>query len=88
MLGIYHSSIPVLMYGSETMLWKEEKSKIRDVQMDNLLSLFVIRRMDRVLNAWIRKLWSGSMKGLMKVFSVGSAIWRGWRMIDLMRVCW
>ena len=26
----------VLIYGSETMLWRKEKSKIRDVQMDNL----------------------------------------------------
>ena len=31
------SLLPVLMYGSETMLWKEEeRSRIRAVQMDNL----------------------------------------------------
>ena len=30
---------PVLMYGSETMLWKDkERSTIRNVQMDNLRS--------------------------------------------------
>ena len=28
--------VPVLMYGSETMLWKEERSRIRDVQVNNL----------------------------------------------------
>ena len=27
--------VPVLMYGSETMIWKE-RSRIRPVQMDNL----------------------------------------------------
>ena len=41
--------VPVLMYGSETMLWKEEeKSKIRAVQMDNLRGLLGIGRMDRI----------------------------------------
>ena len=43
------------MYGTETMLWKEESSRIMAVQMDNL-RLLGIRRMDRVLNAWIREL--------------------------------
>ena len=28
--------VPVLIYGSETMLWKEELSRIRDIQMDYL----------------------------------------------------
>ena len=49
--------LPVLMYGSETMLWREkERSKVRPVQMDNLRRLLGIRRMDRVPNARIRKL--------------------------------
>ena len=48
--------VPVLMYGSETMLWKEkERSRIRTVQMDNLKGLLGIRRMDRVQNAGIRE---------------------------------
>ena len=38
--------IAVLMYGSETMLWKE-KSRIKAVQMDNLRGLLGIRRTDR-----------------------------------------
>ena len=46
--------VPVLMYGIETMIWKEkERSRIRAVQMDNLRGLLGIRRMDRVLNAQI-----------------------------------
>ena len=48
--------VPVLMYGSETMLWKEkERSSFRAVQMDNLRGLLGIRRMDRVPNARIRE---------------------------------
>ena len=44
------------MYGSETMLWKEERSKIRAVQMDNLRGLLGITRMDRIPNIRIREL--------------------------------
>ena len=48
--------VPVPMYGSETMLWKEkEKSRIRAVQMENLRGLLGIRRRDRNPNAWIRE---------------------------------
>ena len=44
--------LPILMYGSETMLWKEkERFRIKAVQMDNLRGLLDIRRMDRVPNA-------------------------------------
>ena len=44
--------VPVLKYGSETMLWKEKKrSRVRAVQMDNLRGLLGIRRMGRTLNA-------------------------------------
>ena len=28
-----------IMYGSKTMKWKEERSRIRDVKMDNLTGL-------------------------------------------------
>ena len=54
---VFHEALlmPVLMYGSETMLWKEKKrSKLRAVQMDNLTGLLGIKRMDRVPNARIR----------------------------------
>ena len=44
--------VPVFMYGSEIMLWKEkERSRIRDVQMENLRGSLSIRRMDKVPNA-------------------------------------
>ena len=47
----------VLIYGSETMLWKEkERSRISNVQMDNLRGLLGIRRIDKVPNALIREL--------------------------------
>ena len=43
--------VPVLTYGSETMLLKEkEKSRIRAVQMNNLRDLLGIRRRDSVPN--------------------------------------
>ena len=49
--------VPVLMYGSEKMLWKEkERPRIRALQMDNLRGLLGIRRIDRVPNAWKREL--------------------------------
>ena len=52
-MSVFHetSHVPVLMYGTDTMLWKEkERSRIRAVQMDNL------RGLDRVPNARIREL--------------------------------
>ena len=52
----------VLMYGSETMLWKEERSRIRVVPIDNLKGFLGIRRIDRVPNAQIREL-CGVKKG-------------------------
>ena len=49
--------VPVFIYSSETMLWKEkERSRVRAVQMDNLRGLVGIRRMDIVPNAWKREL--------------------------------
>ena len=41
--------VPVLMYSSEMMLWKEEeRSRIRAVQMENIKGLLGIRKMDKV----------------------------------------
>ena len=46
----------ILTYGNETMLWKEkERSRIRAVQMDKLRGLLGIRKMNRVPNAWIKR---------------------------------
>ena len=36
---------------------EKERSRLRVVQMDNLGGLLGIRRMNRVLNAWIRELY-------------------------------
>ena len=69
--------VPVLMYGSETMLWREkERSRVRVVRMDNLIGLLGIKRMDRVLNAWIRKL-CGLRKGLDERIDEGVLWWFG-----------
>ena len=55
--------MPIFMYGSETMIWKEEeRSRIRAVQMDKR-NLLGTRRMDRVPNAQIREL-CGMVKGV------------------------
>ena len=49
--------VPVLMYSSETMIWKKkERSWIRVVQTDNLRGLLGISRMDKVPNTRIRGL--------------------------------
>ena len=63
--------VPVLMYDSETMLWREkERSRVRAVQMENLRGLLGIRRMDRVPNIQIREL-CGVRKGLDERFDEG-----------------
>ena len=73
--------MPVLMYGSEKLFWKDkERSTVRVVQVDSLRGWLGIRKIDRVLNTRIRKLW-GLKKCLDRridedVFH-GSAMWRG-----------
>ena len=72
--------VPVLMYGSETMLWREkERSRVRAMQMDTLRGLLGIRRMDRVRNAQIRELCRVSRvrKGLNERIDEGVLWWRG-----------
>ena len=75
-LILHELLVPVLIYGSDTMLWKEDRSRIRAEQMDNLRRLLDIRRMDRI---------KGKMKGLMKACSGGSTTWKEWRMIGFPR---
>ena len=43
---VLHDSlmVPVLTYGSETMIWKEERCRIRAVQMENIRGLLSIIR--------------------------------------------
>ena len=66
--------VPVVMFGSETMLWKKERSRIRIVQKDNFRGLLRIRRMNRVLNAQIREL-CGVKKGLEEWIDKGLLHW-------------
>ena len=68
--------IPVFMYGSETVLWKEKRFRIRAVQMDNCRGLLGIRRMDKVLNTQIREL-CGVRKGLERKVDEGVLQWFG-----------
>ena len=73
-----HCSCLFLIYGSETMIWKEKAiSRIRAVQMDNLRSLLssLYKEMDKVPNVRIRELCGGT-RGLMKVLSDGPAMYR------------
>ena len=56
--------VPVLMYGMETMIWKEkERSSIRTIQMNKMRCLLDIRSMDRVPNERMREL-CGMAKGV------------------------
>ena len=49
--------MPVLTYGSDTLIWSEkERFRIWIVQIDYLRGLLVIRRMDKVPNARIGQL--------------------------------
>ena len=49
--------MPVLLYASEAMIWREkERSGIRAVEMDNLRCLLGIRRKDRVRKTQIIEL--------------------------------
>ena len=83
---------PVPRYGSETMIWREkERSRIWDVQMDNLRGLLGIRKMDKVPNAWIREFW-GVKKGVGERID-GSAMCREWGMTEWLKglytgMCW
>ena len=69
--------VPVLTYGSETVLWKEkERSRTRAVQIDNLRGLLGIRRMDRVPNARARELCEVT-KGVDERIDKGVLRWFG-----------
>ena len=82
------SLLSVLMYGSETRIWKEkERSRIRTVQMYSLRYLLGIRRLYKVPIARIRELCVVWRK-VLKVFSSGLAIWREWGRIELLKGCW
>ena len=65
--------VPVLMYGSETMLWKENgRFRERAVQMDNFAGFEGVGRMNRVLNARIREA-CGEKNGLDQWLATGGS---------------
>ena len=65
------------MFDSKTVLWKEnERSRIRDVEMDNLRDFLGIRMMNRVPNARVREL-CGVRKGLDERIDEGVLQWFG-----------
>ena len=64
------------MYGSETILWKQERFRIRVVQRDNLRGLLGIRMMDRAPNARMREL-CGVTKRLVEMIDEGFLRWFG-----------
>ena len=66
------------MYGSETMIWKEnERSRIRAIQMDKLRGLLGIRRLDKVPNAQIREL-CGVTKAMDEIIDEEVLRWFGY----------
>ena len=74
---VLHDSlmVPVLTYGSETMIWREnEGSRIRAVHMDNLRDLLGIRRMDKIQNERGRQL-CGVTKGADEKIDEGLLRW-------------
>ena len=76
---VLHGSliVPVLMNGSETMVWKEkERSSIRAVHIHNLRGLLGMRGMDKVPNARIRQL-CGVTKGVDGKINEGVHGWFG-----------
>ena len=76
----YALLMPVLLHGNETITRREkERPMIMVLQMDSFIGLLGTRKMDRMLNAQIRKLcqmMAGMMKELTKVFSDGSFIFK------------
>ena len=64
----------LLLRMAETMSWKEERSSIRAAQMDNFRGLLCIRRIDKVLNAWVRELCRVT-KGVDKRIEEGVLWW-------------
>ena len=79
--------IPVLMYGSETIIWKgKQRLRIEAVQTSDLRGLLDIRRVDKLLNVGIREMY-GMTKRIDVGVSNGSAMWRKLRVTGLLRGC-
>ena len=83
--------MPVLLYGIEAFIWREnERFGIIIVQMYNLRGLLVIRGMDRVPNTQIRELVEvakGFDDRIDESVLRWSAILKEWKMIGLLKEC-
>ena len=83
--------VPLLMYCSETMLWKEkERYRVMAVQVANLKGLLGIRMMHRIQNARIRELYGVRIAKSVYVGEyTGSLLFGGpgKRWIDTMNEC-
>jgi hypothetical protein len=78
-MKVLHESmlIPVLMYGSESMVWKKRyRDKMQAVQMDNLRGVLGVRRIDKMRNERIREL-CGVEKGVLERISESILRWFG-----------
>jgi hypothetical protein len=76
---VLHESmlVPVLMYGSETMVWNPKyRSKVQAVQMDNLRGVLGIRRTDKMRNEYIREV-CGVDKGVIERINESMLRWFG-----------
>ena len=66
--------VSVLMFGSEAMIWKKDKFRVRAVLMNNLRGLLGIWRTDKVPNERIYEL-CGVSKGVDKRINEGFCQW-------------
>jgi hypothetical protein len=76
---VLHESmlLPVLMYGSEAMVWNPKyRSKVQAVQMDNLRGILGVRRIDKMRNEHIREL-CGVKKGVNEKINENILRWFG-----------
>ena len=72
--NVWEHACAYLMYIEE-----KKKSRIWAVQIDNLRGLKDIKRIDRIINIWVREL-CGKKKWI-KVFSNGFDIMKEWRIL-------
>src|SRR5678815_4290715 len=69
--------LPMLMYSSETMVWnKRYRSKVQCVQMDNLMGMLGVRRIDKIRNERMRVL-CGVKKGVNERINENMLRWSG-----------
>src|SRR5678816_3773424 len=69
--------LPVLMYSGETMVWnKRYRSKVQCVEMDNLMGVLGVRRIDIMRNERIREL-CGVKKGVYERINESMLRWFG-----------